>query len=434
MTMVAAQKIPDRVKQAVSSQQENTQESPIVDVKNMEKVALDAMADSTQESIDEKKKEITDTVVKTQKAFNEKDQVQEKVKVLEKELEETKNQIKKAIKEKNNVKHLEKKSRQLEQQHQKLQAEFKDKEAIAQKILLESDKQKKEIDNLKEQLRRLEIEKNKHVSPRKKALILAAIAFIMFVLMFIKDKTVDLIDKRLILRDKKSRSSRALRMRTIMRIFSWSISVIIIAMAVFMSLELFGFDSTTTLAGAGVFGVAIGFGAQKFIKDIFSGLFLVLEGQYGINDFIAIGNHSGNVEDINLRFTKLRNYDGNIIYVPNGDIQSVVNYGKGYANAVINFYIDVHQDIDQVMTLVREVVSELRSAPDMADEILSNVELLGINAFTPTGIEVKFRIKCAPQSQWLVGRVVRLALKHRFDLDGVKLFQYTYKEQLVKTG
>jgi len=445
VTMAAAQKIPEGVKQVVSSKQkvetekkqenaEDIQQAPAVDVGSMEKSALEAMADSTQDSIDEKKKEISDTVVKTQRAFDEKDQVQEKVKALKTELEKTQKQIKKALKEKTEVKHLENKSQQLEQQYQQLQAEFKLKEEKAQQILLESNKQKKEIDSLKEQLRRLEIEKNKHVSPRKKALNLAAIFFVMFVLMFLKDKVVSLIDRRLLLREKKNRSSHALRMRTLIRIFSWSVSVIFIAIAVFMSLELFGFDSTTTLAGAGVFGVAIGFGAQKFIKDIFSGLFLVLEGQYGINDFIAIGDHSGNVEDINLRFTKLRNYDGNIIYVPNGDIQSVVNYGKGYANAVINFYIDVQQNIDQVLTLVRETVSELREAPDMEEEILSDVELMGINAFTPNGIEVKFRIKSAPQSQWMVGRVVRLALKRRFDQDGIKLFQYQYKEQLVETN
>jgi len=149
-------------------------------------------------------------------------------------------------------------------------------------------------------------------------------------------------------------------------------------------------------------------------------------------NFISVGKYSGNVEDINLRFTKLRNYDGNVIFVPNGDIHSVINYGKGYANSVINFYVDVDQDVEQIFVLIREVISELRTAPDLSDEIQSDVELLGINAFTPTGIEIKFRIKTAPQSQWLVGREIRLALKNRFDQDGIKLFQYHYENQLLK--
>lgn len=245
-------------------------------------------------------------------------------------------------------------------------------------------------------------------------------------MLFIKDKIVELIESRLLTRWQKRYVAGTLRTRTFLKIFSWTISVLMVAIAIFLVLELFGFDSTTTLAGAGFLGIAIGFGAQQFIKDIFSGLFLVIEGQYDLNDYITINDYSSNVEDINLRYTKLRDYDGNVIYIPNGDIHSVINYGKKYANSAIKFYVDINQDIDNVFTLVREVVSELRQAPDLNEKILSDVELLGINAFTPTGIEIKFRIRTLPQSQWMVGREVRLSLKSRFDLDGIKLFQYKY--------
>ncbi len=90
-------------------------------------------------------------------------------------------------------------------------------------------------------------------------------------------------------------------------------------------------------------------------------------------------------------------------------------------------------NVEQVFTLIREAVSDLLTTPNLEDEILSDVEFLGISAFTPAGIEIKFRVKTAPQSQWLVGQEIRLALKQRFDLQGIKLFQYQYENQLIKS-
>lgn len=403
-------------------------------VNTLDSNVLDELSDTTKTTLEEKKKDINKAVVEGQQALLEKKAIQNKVEAIEKQLEETKSKIETSVNQpsQKEIKHLKEKSRQLEKEYQSLQTELQLKDKRAKKAFEESSRQQGEIEQLKTQLHQLEIEKNKRYSPRKKAMIMGSIIIITLIILFIKDKLVGLFEKWLIYRGNKGQTVRALRARTFLRIFSWAISILIIAIAIFMILELFGFDSTTTLAGAGVFSVAIGFGAQQFIKDIFSGLFLVLEGQYGVNDYIAVGKYSGNVEDINLRFTKLRNYDGNVVYIPNGDIHSVTNYGKGYANSVIKFYVDITQEIEPVFTLIREVISELRAAPDLVDEILSDTELLGINAFTATGIEIKFRLKTAPQSQWLVGREVRLALKQRFDLDGIKLFQFQHNSHPVQ--
>ncbi len=403
-------------------------------VDTLETDVLHELSDSTKTSLEEKKKDVNEAVVAGQKALQEKEAIQDKVEAIEKQLEETKSKIQdnSTSQSQKDIKRLKQQSKKLEKEYQNLQKKLQIKDKKAKEAFRKSSQQQGEIDKLKTQLHQLEIEKNKRFSPRKKALIMGTIIILTFVILFIKDKVVAIFEKWLVYRGNKGQAVRALRARTFLRIFSWAISILIVAIAVFMILELFGFDSTTTLAGAGVFGVAIGFGAQQFIRDIFSGLFLVLEGQYGVNDFISVGKYSGNVEDINLRFTKLRNYDGNVIYIPNGDIHSVTNYGKGYANSVINFYIDVTQDVEPVFALIREVVSELRAAPDLVDEILGDVELLGINAFTPTGVEIKFRLKTAPQSQWLVGREVRLALKQRFDLDGIKLFQFKHHSHPIQ--
>ena len=439
-----AQITPEEVKKVVTttpdkkdkdSKDSKDKETPVnVDV--LDRKQLNELSDSTQTILEDKKKDVSKSVVAGQKALLEKEAIQDKVDNVEKQLEETKTKIKDTEKlhSKTAVHELKQQSKQLEKEYQVLKNELKIKNDKANKELARSSQQQDEIELLKQQLNRLAVEKNKRYSPRKKALIVGVIILLMLIGLFVKDKLFDLLDKWLIYQGAKRHSIRTLRTRTFLRIFGWSISILMIAIGIFLILELFGFNSTHTLAGAGIFGVAIGFGAQQFIKDIFSGIFLVLEGQYKIDDFISVGQHSGNVEDINLRFTKLRNYDGNIVYVPNGDIQSVVNYGKGYANSAINFHIDVKQDIDQVFSLIREVVSELRSAPDLVDDILGDVALLGINAFTPTGIEVKFRVKTAPQSQWQVGREIRLALKQRFDLEGIKLFQYQYENQLAKSS
>lgn len=436
VSTAGAQAVPEAVKDAVGITAEETKDTSVpVKTDTLDSNALQELSDSTRMTLDEKKKGVSDSVVEGQKAMAEKEVIQNKVDKLKNELEETQTKMKDAGSHASKLdsQQLQHKSRQLEKEYNSLKNELKIKDETAKKAFAESSRKQGEIEQLKEQLHDLELETNKRYSPRKKALIMGSIILITIIILFIKDKLVDFFEKRLITRGEKKHSVTALRARTFLRIFSWSISILIIAIAFFLILELFGFNSIHTLAGAGIFSLAIGFGAQQFIKDIFSGIFLVLEGQFGVNDFISVGQHSGNVEDINLRFTKLRSYDGNIIYIPNGDIHSVINYGKGYANSVINFYVDINQNIDQVFALIRDVVSELRSAPDLVNEILSDVELLGINAFTPTGVEVKFRIKTAPQSQWMVGREIRLALKNRFDLDEIKLFQYQYEHHPVKS-
>jgi len=427
ISLVKAQKIPDEVIKSADN-------ADTIKVDSLETGALEKLSTSTQSTLDEKKKDASNAALKSQQAILEKDVTQNKVDDVEKQLEQTKQQIKDnpTQKSKAEIHKLKNKSKQLEKEHKKLKNELKKKNEKAKQAFEKTTKQQNEIEQLKKQLHQLDIEQNKRSSPREKALSMSMLILIALITIFIKDKLSGFIEKRLVIHSEKRTSRHSLRALTFLRIINWSISVLIVAVTIFFILEIFGFDSTHTLAGAGMFGVAIGFGAQQFIKDIFSGLFLVFEGQYGVNDFIAVDNFSGNVEDINLRFTKLRNYDGNIVYIPNGDITTVVNYGKVYANSVIKFHIDVNQDVDKVFSLIRETVDELRGAPDLVDEILSDVQLLGINAFTTTGIEVKFRLKTAPQSQWMVGREVRLALKYRFDLEGIKLFQFNDETQWLK--
>ena len=254
---------------------EKPSEIPNVDV--IESQTLKSLSDSTQTSLEEKREDVNDTVIKSQKALKEKEAVQNKVDKLEQNLQETKAKIEDSSHNKSRaeISQLKKKSAQLKKEKQKLDNELKIKAEKVQKIYAQSAKQQDEIDLLKEQLHHLDMEKNKRFSPRKKARIILLIIIITVILLFIKEKLVIWIDNKLMARGNKGNTIRSLRTRTYLRIFSWVISVFSVATAIFFILELFGFDSTTTLTSAGFLGIAIGFGAQKFIKDIFSGLFLV---------------------------------------------------------------------------------------------------------------------------------------------------------------
>ena len=416
--------------QAVQAQEKMEEPKNSINVDALDPGDLKQLSESTENTLDEKKKHVSNAVVEAQKALQEKNTIEDQIEQLKIQLGDTRKKITDTENKRSNdnIKFLKQQSKQLDKKYLLLKKQLKIKNEKAKTALENSSRQQEEIKQLKANLERLELEQTKRYSPRRKALFMGIYILATLIILYVKDKVVSLIEKRLIYRRENVYSVKILRVHTFLRILSWSISVLIIAITIFLILELFGFDSTTTLAGAGFLGIAVGFGAQQFVKDIFSGLFLVLEGQYGINDFISIGKFSGNVEDINLRFTKLRNYDGNVVYVPNSDIHTVINHGKEYANAVIHFYIDVRQDVEPVFTLVREVVSELKEFPDMVDEILGKVELLGINAFTPTGVEIKFRVKTAPQSQWLVAREIRLALKKQFELQDIQLYQYQFEK------
>jgi len=216
-------------------------------------------------------------------------------------------------------------------------------------------------------------------------------------------------------------SGFALRAKTISRLFFWLGGIAIILVIGYMVLQLFGFDVAPLLAGAGIVGLAFGFGGQYLIRDIINGLFILFEGQFSINDVVKIGDMAGLVESINLRTTVLRDLEGRVIIIPNGEIKSVINFTKDYAHALFKLGVAYKEDVDKVMGVVKELGKEIRKDSYFGRLILDDLEMFGVDDFGESQITILFRIKTLPIKQWEVAREFRRRVKIRFDELGIEI-------------
>jgi len=208
---------------------------------------------------------------------------------------------------------------------------------------------------------------------------------------------------------------------TLGAIFRKTITVCIWVVAVAMSLREAGFDIGPILAGAGVLGLAIGFGAQNLVRDVISGLFLLMENQIRINDVVVINGTSGAVEEINLRTTILRSLDGAVHVFPNGTIQTLSNMTHEYSYYVFDIGVAYKEDTDRVLEVMREVAERLMHEKEFQPLVLEPLEVLGLDRFTDSAVIIKARIKTPPMKQWAVGREMNRRLKKRFDQLGIEM-------------
>lgn len=213
------------------------------------------------------------------------------------------------------------------------------------------------------------------------------------------------------------------RADTFAGIFRRTGSLLVWLLALVMSLREVGFDIAPILAGAGVVGVAIGFGSQSLVKDVISGIFLLVENQIRLNDVAIINGTGGLVEEINLRTTVLRGVDGTVHVFPNGSINTLSNMTREYSYYVFDIPVDYSEDTDRVIGIVREVAAEMRSDPQYGEMILDDLDVLGVDRLGPEGVLVKMRIKTLPIRQWKVGREMNRRIKQRFGEQGVRIAQ-----------
>jgi small conductance mechanosensitive channel len=208
---------------------------------------------------------------------------------------------------------------------------------------------------------------------------------------------------------------RAKRARTLGSLISNVSTIAITALAVLMVLDEFGVDITPVLTGAGIAGLAVGFGAQTLVRDIISGFFMILEDQVRVGDSAAINGIGGLVEQINLRTIVLRDEEGTLHVFPNGSITTLANRSKDFSYYVITMGIPYHEDVDRVTQILRDVGAELQKDPHYGVFILEPIEILGIDAFTDWAVQIKLRIKTVPQRQHEVGRELRKRIRGAFD-------------------
>ncbi|MBU1237491.1 MAG: mechanosensitive ion channel family protein [Gammaproteobacteria bacterium] len=211
------------------------------------------------------------------------------------------------------------------------------------------------------------------------------------------------------------------RIRTLSRVVRYVLMVTIWVVTGLLVLSEFGVSVAPILGAAGVVGIAVGFGAQSLVKDYFNGFFLLLENQIRIGDVVEAGGKAGLVEELTLRYLRLRDYSGNVHYVPNGQISVVSNMSLGYAYAVIDAGVAYGEDIDHVIDVMRAVGSEMRADEALAERILDEMEVAGVDNWADSAVVIRCRFRVAPLEQWTVRREYLRRLKYAFDEAGIEI-------------
>jgi moderate conductance mechanosensitive channel len=214
---------------------------------------------------------------------------------------------------------------------------------------------------------------------------------------------------------------RTKRAQTLSRLVHNVLAVAVTLVALLMVLRELGVDIMPMLTGAGIAGVALGFGAQWLVRDIIAGFFLILENHVRVGDVAAVNGTGGVVEAINLRTIILRDAEGTVHVFQNGAITTLANRSRDFAYAVIDLNVGYNQNVDRVVEVIREVGAEMQEDPNFRDKILEPVEVLGVDAFLEAKVTIKTRIKTAPLKQWEVGREARRRLMNALRHKGVAL-------------
>jgi moderate conductance mechanosensitive channel len=240
----------------------------------------------------------------------------------------------------------------------------------------------------------------------------------------------------------KSRSSstisarRALRARTMGTLLKSIISAVVFTVLVIMVLAELGYNIAPILAGAGVLGVAVGFGSQSLVKDFLSGVFMLVEDQYGVGDVVDLGSATGTVEAVSLRVTRLRDVDGTVWYVRNGEILRVGNMSQNWARTVLDIPVDYSEDLVHVREVLTEVAHDLWIDDEYQKVIIEEPEVWGVQSLDADSVVVRVTLKTAPMEQWNVAREMRERVKARFDLEEIEIprHQRIVYQHLAATG
>jgi small conductance mechanosensitive channel len=211
------------------------------------------------------------------------------------------------------------------------------------------------------------------------------------------------------------------RIDTLERMFRYISTVMILLVGGMLALSELGISIAPILGAAGVVGIAVGFGAQSLIKDYFNGFFMLLENQIRQGDAVELSGKAGIVEDINLRHVALRDIEGNVHYIPNGEISIVTNKSRGYAYALIEFGVAYREDLDEVFRVTREAAAALREDAEIGPKIMEDIEIQGVQDWGDSAVVIRSRFKTVAMEQWAVRRSFLTLLKKAFDAHGIEI-------------
>jgi moderate conductance mechanosensitive channel len=196
---------------------------------------------------------------------------------------------------------------------------------------------------------------------------------------------------------------------------------VIFAIATVMILSEVGVNIAPIIASAGVVGLALGFGAQSLVKDFLSGIFMIFEDQYGVGDVIDAGEAIGTVEAVSLRVTRIRDIDGTVWYVRNGEILRVGNMSQNWAQTVLDVQVAYSEDLHRVRQVLADVAHDMWEDEDYTGKIIEEPEVWGIQSLDADGVTIRVVLKTAPLQQWVVAREMRERIKARFDHEGIEI-------------
>lgn len=216
---------------------------------------------------------------------------------------------------------------------------------------------------------------------------------------------------------------RVQRVKAMASLLKSIVSGVVFGVIALMVIGELGYNLGPILAGAGVLGVAIGFGSQTLVKDFLSGIFMIFEDQYGVGDVINVngGEASGTVEAVSLRVTRLRDVDGTVWYVRNGEILRVGNMSQNWARTVLDIPVTYESDLGHVRGVLKEVAHELWNDDEYRGMVIEEPEVWGVQSLDPESVTIRVTLKTAPMQQWVVAREMRERIKARFDHEGIEI-------------
>ena len=249
------------------------------------------------------------------------------------------------------------------------------------------------------------------------------IAVVGAVLWFALNKFLPPVVRRAVARTrhKESKESMEKRTDTLLSIFKGIGHLLIVIVGIMMILSEVGVPIAPVLAGFGIAGIAVGFGAQYLIRDLIAGIFIILENQYRVGDVARIADVTGVVEEINLRKTVLRDLDGIAHHIPNGEIRVASNFTRHFARVNLNISVGYGTNLDHAISVINRVGQELAEDEDWRKEIKSPPQVLRVDNLGDSGIDIKILGDVKPMQQWAVMGELRLRIKKAFDAEGIEI-------------
>lgn len=244
--------------------------------------------------------------------------------------------------------------------------------------------------------------------------------FIVFLAIKIFIKTLNkVIDKTVNHKKKSTLSGNERKLDTLTAVVKNITKYIIYFIGVIIILDdIFGINTTSILATAGIGGLAISFGAQSLVKDIITGFFILFEDQFSVGDYITIGDYSGTVEELGVRITKLRDFSGELHIIPNGNITTVTNIGRGPMRSSVDIAVAYEEDIDRAIKVIEQVCNKIKEGND---NIVEGPTVLGVTELGDSGISITVVAKTNPMEQWALERELKKAIKEAFDRENIEI-------------